>query len=98
MISTFAGTGKAGFSGDGGPVDKAKFNFVMCITLDPAGKKMHVSDLKNLRIREIDMIRSRSLASRCARVGNATSSPAVRTTRTPPSGTDQGIEETPSAV
>ena len=54
-IKTFAGTGKAGFGGDGGPAAKAKFNYIMCITLNPSGEKLHVADLKNRRIREIDL-------------------------------------------
>lgn len=55
VISTFAGTGKAGFSGDGGPADEAQFDFIMCITLTPAGDILHVADLKNRRIRAIDL-------------------------------------------
>ncbi len=54
-IKTFAGTGKAGFGGDGGPAAKAKFNYIMCITLNPSGEKLYVADLKNRRIREIDL-------------------------------------------
>lgn len=55
IITTIAGTGKPGFSGDGGPAKQATFNFVMCITLNPKGDKLHVADLKNRRIREIDL-------------------------------------------
>ena len=54
-ITTFAGTGEAGFSGDRGPAAKAKFNYIMCITLNPSGEKLHVADLKNRRIRKIDL-------------------------------------------
>ena len=52
-ITTYAGTGKAGFGG--GPAAKAKFNYIMCITLNPSGEKLQVADLKNRRIREIDL-------------------------------------------
>lgn len=55
MVSTFAGTGKAGFSGDGGPANTAEFNFIMCITLNHANDVLHVADLKNRRIRAIDL-------------------------------------------
>lgn len=55
IISTFAGTGEAGFSGDGGPADKAKFDFIMCISLTPANDAIYVADLKNRRIRKIDL-------------------------------------------
>jgi len=54
-ISTFAGTGKKGFSGDGGTADKAQFNLVMCVTMTPDRNAMLVSDLQNRRIRLIDM-------------------------------------------
>ena len=55
IISTIAGTGEAGFTGDGGPATKATFNYVMCVSLNPANDKLYVSDLKNLRIRMIDL-------------------------------------------
>lgn len=55
ITSTFAGTGNPGFSGDGGPAHEASFNFIMCITLNPAGDQLFVADLKNRRIRVIDL-------------------------------------------
>ncbi len=55
IISTIAGTGKAGFSGDGGPATKATFNFVMCISLNAAADTIYVADLKNRRIRTVDL-------------------------------------------
>lgn len=54
-ISTVAGTGEPGFSGDGGPATKAQFNFLMCVSLNPANDKLYVADLKNLRVRMIDL-------------------------------------------
>lgn len=55
VVSTIAGTGEAGFGGDGGPATAAKFNFVMCITLNAASDTIHVADLKNLRVRAVDL-------------------------------------------
>ena len=52
---TFAGTGASGFSGDGGRADSARFNYIMCIELSVDGKTLHVADLKNRRIRNIDL-------------------------------------------
>ena len=54
-ISTIAGTGEAGFSGDGGPASKATFNFVMCITLNHDETQLHIADLKNRRVRDVDL-------------------------------------------
>lgn len=54
-IRTIAGTGEAGFSGDGGPATKATFDYVMRAALDPARDALYVADLKNLRIRRIDL-------------------------------------------
>lgn len=53
VIKTFAGTGKKGFSGDGGPADKAEFGTVIQVALDPAGKHLYVADIDNKRIRRI---------------------------------------------
>jgi sugar lactone lactonase YvrE len=55
IITTFAGTGKPGFSGDSGPASKATFNFVMCVSLNSTNDKLYVADLKNRRIRVIDI-------------------------------------------
>ena len=55
LIATIAGTGKAGFSGDGGPATEAKFNFLMCVSLNPAHDKLYVADLKNRRVRMINL-------------------------------------------
>ena len=55
IISTFAGTGEAGFGGDGGPADEATFDFIMCISLNTTNDAIYVADLKNRRIRMIDL-------------------------------------------
>ena len=52
-INTFAGTGKKGFSGDGGPAEKAEFGTVIQVALDPAAKHLYVADIDNKRIRRI---------------------------------------------
>ncbi|MBI1899564.1 MAG: hypothetical protein HYS13_00440 [Planctomycetia bacterium] len=54
-IAAFAGTGEKGFSGDGGPAEKATFGGVYCVALDPAGKKLVLTDLDNRRIRVVDL-------------------------------------------
>lgn len=54
-ISTIAGTGEAGFSGDDGSATKATFNFLMCVTLNASNDKIYVADLRNRRIRVVDL-------------------------------------------
>ncbi len=53
VISTIAGTGKAGFSGDGGPAVKAEFNQPHSIQFDARGD-LFVCDILNHRLRRID--------------------------------------------
>jgi sugar lactone lactonase YvrE len=53
IISTVAGTGTAGFSGDGGPAVDAKLNGPMKIALDPTGSVLYVMDSGNSRVRRI---------------------------------------------
>ena len=53
VITTFAGTGKKAFSGDGGAADKAEFGTVIQVALDPAAKHLYVADIDNKRIRRI---------------------------------------------
>jgi len=52
-ITTLAGTGGAGFTGDGGPALFATLNFPTAMGLDPAGN-LYVYDLNNRRLRKID--------------------------------------------
>lgn len=54
-VAPFAGTGEKGFSGDGGPREKATFGGCYCICFGPTGKEMFLADLDNRRIRRIDM-------------------------------------------
>lgn len=53
--TVFAGTGRAGFAGDGGPAEQARFNIPTSGVLDPTGKFLLVADLGNHRIRRIDL-------------------------------------------
>jgi len=53
-ISTVAGTGKAGFSGDGGPATKAQLKSPHSITLDHDGH-LYICDIGNHRIRVVNL-------------------------------------------
>ncbi|MES2790391.1 MAG: hypothetical protein V4719_12340 [Planctomycetota bacterium] len=53
IISTIAGTGKAGFSGDGGPATAAQLNVPHSIALDTAGN-VYIADIGNHRVRVVD--------------------------------------------
>lgn len=55
IITTIAGTGEKGFTGDGGPAAKAQFNGIYSIDLDRAGQRLFICDLGNRRIRVMDM-------------------------------------------
>jgi sugar lactone lactonase YvrE len=52
-ITTYAGNGKPGFSGDGGPADQAQFREPNALDLDPAGN-LYVADVTDNRIRRVD--------------------------------------------
>ncbi len=54
IISTVAGTGGRGFSGDGGPALRASFNRPHSIALDGKGG-LYVADIGNHRIRRVDL-------------------------------------------
>ena len=53
-IRTLIGTGRQGDAGDGGPGAEAEFDYVMCIELTPDHRRLHLTDLRNRRIREFD--------------------------------------------
>jgi sugar lactone lactonase YvrE len=53
VISTFAGTGAPGFSGDGGPAARAQLRQPHSIAVDPRGRLL-ICDIGNHRIRQVD--------------------------------------------
>jgi sugar lactone lactonase YvrE len=55
VISTYAGTGESGFSGDGGPADKAKLNCPSGLTVDSDGN-LYIAEFVNNRIRRVDAV------------------------------------------
>jgi hypothetical protein len=52
VISTFAGTGTQGYSGDGGPATSATLNQPQALALDSSGN-LYIYDSNNNRIREV---------------------------------------------
>ncbi|HYL77458.1 MAG TPA: hypothetical protein VEU96_24805 [Bryobacteraceae bacterium] len=54
IISTIAGTGQAGFGGEGGPATKAAINYPENIVVDAAGV-VYFCDSSNGRVRKIDL-------------------------------------------
>ena len=54
-ISTFAGTGTPGFSGDGGPADHAMLRSPHSVAVDARRRRLLICDLGNQRIREVDL-------------------------------------------
>lgn len=51
-ITTYAGTGRPGFSGDNGPATSAALNYPVGLALDAAGN-LYISDFLNRRIRRV---------------------------------------------
>lgn len=52
-ITTVAGTGEAGFFGDGGPATKAQLNLPLAVAVDREGN-LYIADAENYRIRKVD--------------------------------------------
>ena len=54
-VAVVAGTGQAGFSGDGGPAVAAAFRQAYCSSLVPAGDALLVADIGNQRLRRVSL-------------------------------------------
>jgi sugar lactone lactonase YvrE len=57
-VRVVAGTGRSGFAGDGGPAERAEFNQAYCSSLTPDSRALLVADIKNSRLRRIDLATS----------------------------------------
>src|SRR5262249_43798352 len=55
VISTVAGTGTAGFGGDGGAATSAQLNVPYAVAVDAAGN-LYIADLNNSRVRKVDAV------------------------------------------
>jgi sugar lactone lactonase YvrE len=55
VISTFAGTGKPGFSGDDGPASHAELRSPHSIAIDGSGRQLFICDIGNHRVRQVDL-------------------------------------------
>ena len=54
-ISTFAGTGAPGFSGDGGPARRAMLRSPHSVVVDAHRRRLLICDIGNQRIRQVDL-------------------------------------------
>ena len=57
-VAVVAGTGEAGFSGDGGPAVAAAFKQAYCCSPVPAGDGLLVADIGNRRLRRVNLARA----------------------------------------
>jgi DNA-binding beta-propeller fold protein YncE len=55
VITTFAGSGAAGFGGDGGPASKAGMVEPNGLALDPAQRRLFIADVADHRVRVVDL-------------------------------------------
>jgi DNA-binding beta-propeller fold protein YncE len=55
VITTVAGTGEKGFSGDGGPATQAQCGGIYCLAFDSRYERLYLADLDNRRIRVVDL-------------------------------------------
>ncbi|OJW74992.1 MULTISPECIES: NHL repeat-containing protein [unclassified Spirosoma] len=53
IITTVAGTGNAGYSGDGGPATSAKLQYPLDVAVDGSGN-LYIADRDNYRIRKVN--------------------------------------------
>jgi uncharacterized protein (TIGR03437 family) len=89
MVTTIAGTGSAGYSGDGGPATKATLNYPQGVAVDSAGN-VYIADTSNNRVRKVNS--ATGVITTFAGNGNAT---PVATDGVP--ATSTGVEQ-PSEV
>jgi DNA-binding beta-propeller fold protein YncE len=55
ILTTFAGTGEAGYSGDGGPATRACLVEPNGLGLDPSQRHLYIADVADHRVRVVDL-------------------------------------------
>ena len=55
IITTVAGTGEKGYSGDGGPANEAKFTFLVGLSLSPDNQRLYIADMNGGRVRMVTL-------------------------------------------
>ena len=55
VLTTFAGTGTAGFGGDGGSATAAQLRQPHSVAIDPSGRRLLICDIGNHRIRQVEL-------------------------------------------
>jgi sugar lactone lactonase YvrE len=55
IITTVAGTGEKGYSGDGGPATEAVFSGILAASLSPSGERLYIPDGDNKRLRMVNL-------------------------------------------
>lgn len=85
VISTFAGTGTAGFEGDGGPAAAALLRQPHSVVIDPTERRLLICDVGNHRIRQVEL--ATGVISTWAGTGESAPTPPVASlTGTPLNG------------
>lgn len=78
MMTTFAGNGVQGFSGDGGPATQASLNTPTGVCTDAAGN-VYINDLANFRVRKVDTSgKITTVAGNGIKASNGDGGPAIQ--------------------
>jgi hypothetical protein len=77
-ISTVAGNGTAGYSGDGGAATGAELNFPFGVAVDSAGN-IYITDTGNNRIRKVDVSASSLVFATATSVGSTDTTDGTQT-------------------
>lgn len=87
IITTIAGTGEAGFSGDGGPANKAQLNYPYGVTVDRHGTYF-IAERFNCRVRRVDGQSGiiTTLAGTGEKASNGDGGPAAKAAMIEPNG------------
>ncbi len=75
-ITTVAGRGVAGFSGDGGPAKDATINRPMALAVDPAGN-LYIADSGNMRVRKVAGTVITTIAGNGTKIFSGDGGPAI---------------------